>query len=176
MTEAEGMAGEAFSPLGPREEDRGSGARPYPLEPPPPSSDTQLEAVVGLGWEANAEGKAWGQQCPHGHGCVCICAHIGALTVPSPQCRCGQRRQPVPASPWGADQERRQEVGEEFLPKKGAFPLSAQTWPFPPLEAPGEPRDSGLLRSDSALLGSQRCIAPSPLSLLPSDDGESAVR
>lgn len=65
--EAERTAGEAFSPLGPREEDQGSGGLgmerhpwPCPPEPSPPSSDTHLEAVVGLGWGANVEGKAWG--------------------------------------------------------------------------------------------------------------------
>lgn len=62
MREAERTAGEAFSPPGPREEDWGLG--PRPLEHSLPSSDTHLEPVGGLGWEVNAEGKAWGTAVP----------------------------------------------------------------------------------------------------------------
>lgn len=120
-------------------------------------------------------GRLGGQQCPHGHGRVCICTHFGALTDPSPQCRCGQRHQPVHAPPWGADQERGQEVGEEFLPKKGASPEHPNL-ALPSPEAPGEPRDLGSQGLILLSYGLRDGEPPPSLSLLPSDDGESAVR
>ena len=150
----------------------------HPLKPSlsPLCSDTQQEVVMGLVWEASG-GEAVrvaGHLRPWERAwqCVCLCA----LTVPSPQCCRGQRHHPVHAPPRGADQEWGQEVGEEFLPEKGAS-LSAQTRPLPPQRPPpGGPRDSAPLGSDPSLSASaQKCPAPSspPPSI---GDGEPAVR
>lgn len=157
MMEAERTAGEAFSPLGPGEEDWGSGswARNNILVLSSGALSPFLRHSAGSGCGvvggANEEGKAQEQQCPCSHRRVCVHARVGALTVPSPQCRCGQRHQPVHAPPWGADQERRQEVRDEFLPQKGAS-LIPQIWPLSPRETLRESRDLPL-GYDSALLG-----------------------
>lgn len=131
--EAERQQDRRLSPLGPREEAgaRGPGSATS-LVLPPGALAPFLRSAAGSGCGVGVGSELGGSGCG-GAVCRSVC---GVLTIPSPQCRCGQRHQPVHAPPRGADQERGQEVGEEFLPEKGAS-LSDPTWTVPPQRARG---------------------------------------
>lgn len=133
---------------------------PCPVGPPPLSSDGNRKWLWDWGGTQSGKARLWGTVCTF---------------VTSSQCRCGQRHQPVHASPWRADEEWGQKVREEFLPKKGAS-LSTQTWPFPPQRSYGVPRDSVPLGCNPSMLLAQKYPAPSRLPLCPAGDGEPAVR
>lgn len=152
--EAERTAGQAFSLLGWREAALGGlvswvwSSVPGPVPWSPPSFPHICCRKWLWGWVGSEQ---------RGGSCeAAVCTSVlGALTIPSLQCRCGQRHQPIHAPPWGAVQKRGQEVRKEFLPKKGAS-LSTHTWSFPPQRfPPEEPQDSVPLSSNSSAASSE---------------------
>lgn len=171
--EAERTAGEAFSPLGPGEEGRGSGRPgleqhppPCPLELSPPFLRHSAGSPCGVGVGSEHGGETlgiavslWPRACAR--ACPCGRPHHPLPTVPllsTPSaCTCA-------TSGCGPRAGTRSQGG--ISSEKRCFPEC----PHLALSSPGtlgEPRDSGLLGADSAFLGSQKGTAPSPLSYFP---------